>query len=614
MLEERAGDARMIVGACRRRAPRPRLPVPEGRSAAWCARSPQRVRNQLQSLRRGGRRSGHLAARGARARGGGQRSDDACARCSSAPARFIEELHLAEVIDVDIEVVDLPHDETALGSGGRGLMSTAHGADRRRAARGARSRSCCARRSTDPRIGLVTLTRVDVAPDLSHALVFWSALDLAQRDDRDELERTERVSTARRRSCAGGSRSELPLQAHAGAALPLRSLARARQRTLCCAIARRGWGQRVTRRAAEAIRAAGRPTRRRANMARRGRRRSVGLRRGFLVVDKPARLDVARRRRCGARLARHAARRPPRHARPARHRACCRSRCATRRSSCPSSRIATRRYAGAIALGRDTDTLDAEGACCDEHTGALARRGARARGARRASSGEIEQVPPMFQRGQAGWRAAAQARARRPRGGARAEAGPHRALRAAASTTRRGSRSRWSARAAPTCACSPPISGERLGCGAHLADLRRTRSGPFRIDQAARPRRCAWRRQSGELGRRLISALTALGCPRCASRPTRSSASLRAPRSPRTARPKCRAPGWSRTTTRAVSSRSSSCGPAAGCAAARARAVCGPRLALQESCVRQGFAHPACIAPPRPIRCGSARGAPTRRK
>lgn len=29
---------------------------------------------------------------------------------------------------------------------------------------------------TDPRIGLVTITRVDVAPDLSHALVFWSLL------------------------------------------------------------------------------------------------------------------------------------------------------------------------------------------------------------------------------------------------------------------------------------------------------------------------------------------------------------------------------------------------------------------------------------------------------
>jgi len=30
---------------------------------------------------------------------------------------------------------------------------------------------------TDPRIGLVTLTRIDVAPDLSHAKVYWSALD-----------------------------------------------------------------------------------------------------------------------------------------------------------------------------------------------------------------------------------------------------------------------------------------------------------------------------------------------------------------------------------------------------------------------------------------------------
>lgn len=30
---------------------------------------------------------------------------------------------------------------------------------------------------TDPRIGLVTLTRVDVAPDLRSALLFWSCLD-----------------------------------------------------------------------------------------------------------------------------------------------------------------------------------------------------------------------------------------------------------------------------------------------------------------------------------------------------------------------------------------------------------------------------------------------------
>jgi len=42
--------------------------------------------------------------------------------------------------------------------------------------------------ATDPRIGLVTITRVDVAPDLSHALVFWSALSS---DDSDEVSRIE---------------------------------------------------------------------------------------------------------------------------------------------------------------------------------------------------------------------------------------------------------------------------------------------------------------------------------------------------------------------------------------------------------------------------------------
>ena len=42
--------------------------------------------------------------------------------------------------------------------------------------------------ASDPRIGLVTITRVDVAPDLSHALVFWSAL---ASDDDDEIARIE---------------------------------------------------------------------------------------------------------------------------------------------------------------------------------------------------------------------------------------------------------------------------------------------------------------------------------------------------------------------------------------------------------------------------------------
>ena len=36
---------------------------------------------------------------------------------------------------------------------------------------------------TDPRIGLVTLTRIDVAPDLSNAVVFFSALDVDPADE-----------------------------------------------------------------------------------------------------------------------------------------------------------------------------------------------------------------------------------------------------------------------------------------------------------------------------------------------------------------------------------------------------------------------------------------------
>jgi len=44
--------------------------------------------------------------------------------------------------------------------------------------------------SNDPRTRLVTLTHVDVAPDLSHALVFWSALDVR---DADSAEGTQQA-------------------------------------------------------------------------------------------------------------------------------------------------------------------------------------------------------------------------------------------------------------------------------------------------------------------------------------------------------------------------------------------------------------------------------------
>jgi ribosome-binding factor A len=40
----------------------------------------------------------------------------------------------------------------------------------------------------DPRLRLVTLTRVDVAPDLTQALVFWSTLELRGGAPVDEVE------------------------------------------------------------------------------------------------------------------------------------------------------------------------------------------------------------------------------------------------------------------------------------------------------------------------------------------------------------------------------------------------------------------------------------------
>jgi ribosome-binding factor A len=51
---------------------------------------------------------------------------------------------------------------------------------------------------TDPRIGLVTLTRVDVSPDLANALVFWSALGV---EGADSSER-ERIAEGLESACS----------------------------------------------------------------------------------------------------------------------------------------------------------------------------------------------------------------------------------------------------------------------------------------------------------------------------------------------------------------------------------------------------------------------------
>jgi len=37
----------------------------------------------------------------------------------------------------------------------------------------------------DPRVGMVTITAVDVSPDLSHAKIFFTLLDIAKKDETD---------------------------------------------------------------------------------------------------------------------------------------------------------------------------------------------------------------------------------------------------------------------------------------------------------------------------------------------------------------------------------------------------------------------------------------------
>ena len=64
------------------------------------------------------------------------------------------------------------------------------------------------REVSDPRIGLVTLTRVDVAPDLSNAVVYYSVMgedDPASVESNSDVQRQKVRSpsvTGSRRTCA----------------------------------------------------------------------------------------------------------------------------------------------------------------------------------------------------------------------------------------------------------------------------------------------------------------------------------------------------------------------------------------------------------------------------
>jgi tRNA pseudouridine55 synthase len=168
-------------------------------------------------------------------------------------------------------------------------------------------------------------------------------------------------------------------------------------------------------------------------------------------------------------------------------------------------------YAGAIRLGRVTDTLDAEGRVLREYTGPWPDE-ARVEEAMQAFLGELEQVPPMFSAvkkdGVPLHKLAREGRevAREPK-----------LVRVERFALRKYDPPRLEIEV--ECSGGTYVRvlaadlGERLGCGAHLADLRRTRSGPFTLDQASSPDTLRVEAESGEIGRRLVSPLEVLGLP-----------------------------------------------------------------------------------------------------
>ena len=168
-------------------------------------------------------------------------------------------------------------------------------------------------------------------------------------------------------------------------------------------------------------------------------------------------------------------------------------------------------YVGAIRLGEETDTLDADGEVVRRYEGPLPDE-ASVLEALAAFRGEIEQVPPMFS-------------------AVKQDGVPlHRLAREGREVERPPKRVRIDRldllryeppRIELEVACSAGTYvralaadiGAKLGCGAHLACLRRTLSEPFASSQAVPAERLQRESEQGVVETRVIPAVDALGLP-----------------------------------------------------------------------------------------------------
>lgn len=168
-------------------------------------------------------------------------------------------------------------------------------------------------------------------------------------------------------------------------------------------------------------------------------------------------------------------------------------------------------YVGAIHLGVRTDTLDGDGQVLDRFEGALPGE-ADVAAALASHVGEILQTPPMFSAVKKG----GVPLHRLARRGEQVEREPRRVR-----VTRFALVRYEPPRVHIEVECSPGTYvrvlaadvGDRLGCGAYLESLRRTRSGPFTLAQAAALEALEAEAQEGRLPARLIPPVEVLGFP-----------------------------------------------------------------------------------------------------
>ncbi len=168
-------------------------------------------------------------------------------------------------------------------------------------------------------------------------------------------------------------------------------------------------------------------------------------------------------------------------------------------------------YEGTVRLGITTDTLDAQGDVLARHEGALPDEAA-VRAVLPEFMGEIEQVPPMYSAVKQG----GVPLHKLARQGEVVDRPPKKVqIDALEIVAFEGD----SFDVLVDCSAGTYVRtlaadiGEKLGCGAHLSALRRTRSGPFEIAQAVSLEVLEKAAEAGDIDGLLIPPQVALGYP-----------------------------------------------------------------------------------------------------